>query len=133
MKEAFLKLIEAYKDDLENNLNVLMAEMEVWQAFLQRNKAHHVNAIDFLNICDNTIFPNIHILLKIFITLPVSTSTAERSFSTLRRIKTYLRNTMSEGRLNGLANLNIHREIPVDTDSVLSILKKTQRRLNFVL
>lgn len=134
MKEAFLKLIEVYEEDLEiNNSKVLMAEMEVWQAFLQRNKAHHVNAIDFLNICDKTIFPNIHILLKIFITIPVSTSTAERSFSTLRRIKTYLRNTMSESRLNGLANLNIHREIPVETDSVLAILMKTQRRLNFVL
>ena len=32
-----------------------------------------------------------------------TTCTSERSFSTLRRLKTYLRNTTNEERLNGLA------------------------------
>nr|CAI5823583.1 unnamed protein product [Callosobruchus analis] len=41
---------------------------------------------------------------------------------------------MSENRLNGLANLNIHRWIQVDTNEVLAILKeKGPRRLDFVL
>nr|CAI5844566.1 unnamed protein product [Callosobruchus analis] len=31
--------------------------------------------------------------------LPVSTSANERSFSTLRRLKTYLRSTMKEDRI----------------------------------
>jgi len=33
----------------------------------------------FLN-CDKEIYPNIKLLLKIFVTLPVSTATPERSF-----------------------------------------------------
>ena len=34
-----------------------------------------------------------------------------RSFSTLHRIKTYLRSTMSQSRLNHLMILNIHQEL----------------------
>jgi histone deacetylase complex regulatory component SIN3 len=39
---------------------------------------------------------------KIYLTFPVTSATAERSFSSLRRVKTYLRNTMSHCRLNNL-------------------------------
>ena len=38
----------------------------------------------------------------------------ERSFSTLRRLKTYLRATMGQERLVGLALLNIHTNIAVN-------------------
>ena len=48
-------------------------------------------------------------LLLLYFTFPVTTSTAERSFSTLRRIKTYLRSTMNACRLNNLLLLHIHR------------------------
>ena len=114
MKDAFLKLIEVYKENFKNNnLNVLMAGMEVWQVFLQRNKAHYVKAMDFVNICYNFFFSK-HPYPRIFITVPLLTSTEEHSFSTLLRIKKYLRNTMCEGRLNGLPYVNIHKEIPVD-------------------
>ena len=48
-------------------------------------------------------------LLLLYFTFPVTTSTAERSFSTLRRIKTYLQSTMNACRLNNLLLLHIHR------------------------
>ncbi|KAG5887626.1 hypothetical protein JTB14_036271 [Gonioctena quinquepunctata] len=70
------------------------------------------------------IYPNVFIILKIFATLPISTSSPERSFSTLRRLKSYLGNTTSENRLNGLAHLNIHREIHVDPKDVMAVLKE---------
>ena len=46
--------------------------------------------------------------LKIYITFPVTTSTAERSYSSLRRLKTFLRSTMTQSRLNNLLLLYIH-------------------------
>ena len=46
---------------------------------------------------------------KLLLPFPVTTSTAERSFSTLRRIKTYLQSTMNACRLNNLLLLHIHR------------------------
>ena len=46
------------------------------------------------------------ILLKL---LPATSATAERSFSCLRRLKTYLRTTMGQGRLNSVIVLHIHQ------------------------
>jgi hypothetical protein len=43
-------------------------------------------------------------------TVPMTSATAERSFSTLRRIKTYLRQTMGQQRLNDVMLLHIHKE-----------------------
>lgn len=91
-----------------------------------------LNAIDGLNLCDIKIFESVFILLKIFAMLPVSTSMARRSCSTLRQIKTYLRNTIGQSRLNGLANLYIHREIQIKESKVLTILsEKGPRKLKF--
>ena len=42
---------------------------------------------------------------------PVTVASAERSFSKLKIIKTYLRSTMSQDRLNELAILAIENEI----------------------
>ena len=65
-------------------------------------------------------------------TLPVTT--AERSFSSLRRLKTYLRTTMNEERLNGLALMAIHREIPVNSEKVIEeFVTRKARRLNLIL
>ena len=41
----------------------------------------------------------------LFITLPTGISSAEKSFSVLRRIKNYLRSTMEQERISDLALL----------------------------
>jgi len=48
-------------------------------------------------------------LLKIIITIPMSTAESENFFSTLKRIKTFLRNTMHQERLSALAMLYIEK------------------------
>ena len=50
-------------------------------------------------------------LLKLTLTIPVSTSKCELSFSTLKRTKTYLRSLISEARLNKMAIMSIERDI----------------------
>ena len=54
--------------------------------------------------------PNFISALKTDIVLPSSTCEAERSFSTLQRLKTYLRSTITQQRLNGLTVLITHRD-----------------------
>ena len=56
-------------------------------------------------------FPVLVKLLQIALTVVVSTAECERSFSSLRRTKTYLRSTMSEQRLVDLAVLSIEKEL----------------------
>jgi len=57
-------------------------------------------------------FKNVHRhqFLRVGATFPVSVATSERSFSSFRRLKTYLRNKTGEERLNVLTLLNVHIE-----------------------
>ena len=54
-----------------------------------------------------------------FATLPVTIATGERSFSALKHIKNYLRSTMAEEMLNGLAHLYINRYINLGYDKII--------------
>ena len=54
--------------------------------------------------------PDVATAFKIFLTLPVTVASAERSFSKLKLIKNYLRSTMSQERLSGLSILSIENE-----------------------
>ena len=69
------------------------------------------------------MIPNLTVALRIFLTISVSIATCERSFSKLKLIKTYLRSTMSQARLNGLALLSIEWDVTNDTD-FSDIIKK---------
>lgn len=51
--------------------------------------------------------PNVEIALRIFLTLPVTVASCERSFSKLKLIKTYLRSSMGQHRLTNLGILSI--------------------------
>nr|CAH7756154.1 unnamed protein product [Callosobruchus chinensis] len=57
------------------------------------------------------MFPNVVVAIKIFLTMPVTVASCERSFSKLKLIKTYLRSTMGQERLSGLAILSIEGDI----------------------
>ncbi|XP_060853297.1 52 kDa repressor of the inhibitor of the protein kinase-like [Rhopalosiphum padi] len=110
--KSILESAKFYCDDIEGSDLELKAEIHLWKNKWTNVQNNPQTAVEALEYC-NEFFPNIKILLQIFATLPVSTATAERSFSTLRRLKNYLRSTMSEVRLNGSAMLNIHKEIDI--------------------
>ena len=56
------------------------------------------------------LIPEFTKFIKVLLVIPGSSCTCERSFSTLRRLKTYLRAQMTQQRLNNIAVLNIYRE-----------------------
>ncbi|KAK3878989.1 hypothetical protein Pcinc_016433 [Petrolisthes cinctipes] len=57
------------------------------------------------------VYPNMWIALRTAVTTPVIVASAEKSLSKLKLIKTYLRSTMSQERLSGLALININKEV----------------------
>ena len=56
-------------------------------------------------------FPNAIIAYRVLLTILVTVASAERSFSKLKLLKSYLRSTMSQERLNGLALIAIENDI----------------------
>ena len=74
-------------------------------------------------------------LLKIFYTIPVTMSTAERTFSALRRLKTYLRSTMSQARLNHTMMIYVHKkrtdDMVIDSIAREFIMENERRRRYF--
>ena len=63
------------------------------------------------------LFPELLKLIQLFLTIPVTSCTAECSFSSLRRLKTYLRSVTTQKRLNHVAILHCHR----DQTSILNL------------
>ena len=89
--------------------------------------------IDLLE--ETTVFPAVIKVILVALTLPATSCTVERSFSTLRRVKTRLRSTMGDARLSGLCMLNVHRE-KVDKFvfmyKVIAKFWRDPRRLQFI-
>lgn len=77
------------------------------------------------------MYPNMWVALRISATLPVTVAGAERSFSKLKLIKTYLRSTMQQERLSGLAIISINQVVSnqLSYDAIIDdfAAKKTRR------
>ncbi|XP_069465605.1 zinc finger MYM-type protein 1-like [Ambystoma mexicanum] len=62
------------------------------------------------------VLPEMSMLCRIFLTLPIGIASAERSMSTLRRVKNYMRSTMTQKRLSDLALLAIEQATVYNLD-----------------
>src|SRR5678816_2271889 len=110
-----------YKEDLESpNEDLVKVEWDLWKLKWHHSTGRSKTAIDGLVSCSQSQFPNIYILLQILAVLPVFHASVERSCSTLRLLKTYLRNTIGDERLIGLALLYINRNIEIKIEDVIS-------------
>lgn len=89
----------------------LKNEFAIIKSMFKSKKVDDV--IEFLKelIPYSTAFPQTVSMVKNAMTMPISQVTCERSFSKLRRIKNYLRNSMSDARLSDLTLLTIERDI----------------------
>ena len=114
---------EMYQDDLPSP-DCIESELHCWWMKWQREVREHGQASLPTTPSQTlrhitTMYPNIRVLVTILCTLPVTSCTAERSFSALKRIKTALRSSMGTDRLTGLALLHMHRDVPLDISEVI--------------
>ena len=65
-----------------------------------------------------TLLGEVHKLLRMYLTLPVSSATSEGTFSALRRFKNYLRSTTKKDRLNNCLLMHCHKSITYTLDTV---------------
>ena len=121
--------IAMYQQVLEGSPSDVEAEFQLW---LTKCLSGSISADDAFSAyeCCPPMYTNVKFLLKILCTLPVTTASAERTFSMLRRLKTWLRSTMCEERLTGLALLSSAMDIPVEPDDVVDkFMQRSSRRI----
>ncbi|XP_039373733.1 zinc finger MYM-type protein 1-like [Mauremys reevesii] len=91
---------------------MLCEELEALKPIISSDCTNPLKILQFLAYNNrSTGFPNLFIAIRIFLTIPVTVASGERSFSKLNLIKTYLRSTMQEDRLNNLAIMSIECEV----------------------
>ncbi|KAF8083114.1 hypothetical protein N665_0791s0011 [Sinapis alba] len=102
--EAFLKHLA----DSDIAGNDLFMEIKIFREVLPKKFKKNVEVLNYLKRMKDS-YPSIWITFRIMLINPVSVASAERSFSKLKLIKSYLRSTMSQERRNGLAMLSIEK------------------------
>jgi len=106
-----------------------------WRKWLNAEQDLPSSAVQELEECNHEFFPNVHKLLRILCTWPITSTECEWSFSTLWGLKTYLRATMTSERESGLVLMNIHYGRQIDIGSTMDIFarKHTWRLLSDIL
>ncbi len=83
-----------------------------WKTFSSSSSTNTLpdRLIDCFKQCCKIAYPNLHVLFRIALTLPITSCQSERSFSQLKLIKTDRRSTMGESRLSSLSLMKINRD-----------------------
>ncbi|XP_050908176.1 uncharacterized protein LOC127121782 [Lathyrus oleraceus] len=111
LKSCCTNFEQALKHNEQSDIdeNEFFAELKLLREMLHEETIRPTDILLFLKGLD--CFPNTVIAYRILLTIPVIVASAERSFSKLKLLKTYLRSTMSQERLNGLALIAIENDI----------------------
>ncbi|KAL6570270.1 hypothetical protein OROMI_014784 [Orobanche minor] len=116
LKTCCAQLEVALKNNEQSDVdgNELYVELKLLQEFLPPENMGPIDILKFLKGLG--FFPDAIIAYRILLTIPVTVASAERSFSKLKLLKSYMRSTMSQERLNGLALIAIENDILEQVD-----------------
>ena len=126
-----------YKLDLQ--LNVLSANFKDKHGSLSFNDVK--DYLTSLTSMERIYYSEVITLLKSILVLPATNATSERTFSAMRRIKSYMQSTMIQERLNHLMILHVHRSLTESLDLIeiinsfvkLTVSIGSQYLVNFVV
>lgn len=115
-------LVETYEEDLDDELANELIQFKSFcvsmqlKSELEKRENEHISVERWMYqlMLENNLkecFPNVEVVLRIYLTLMVTNCSAERSFSKLKLIKNRLRTSMLEDRLNNVALLNIENDV----------------------
>ena len=99
-------LMDTYKDDIDCDI----FEDELAQFLILAKNESITNPIDMYQLVVRGLqstFPNVETILRIYLTIPISNASGERSFSVLKGVKNCIRSSIEQDRLGSLALLCI--------------------------
>ena len=132
--ERFLDvtLLKPFSDHYKLRSGLLKSECEVFAAQYENSSPNCRSLLDVLRLIEPhpACYSQLHTAYLIACTIPVTTAENERSFSCLKRVKTYLRSTMEDSRLGDLGTLSINRErtSKIDMEEVVDMYDRLATR-----
>jgi hypothetical protein len=137
------KDLKSYCDNLETALkkdgksdvdaNELYMELKFLQEFMPKENMGPTETLKFIKRHDS--FPNASIAYRVLLTIPMTVASAERSFSKLKLLKSYLRSKMTQQRLTDLATIALERAIleEIEYENIIEdfISRNTRRMMLF--
>ncbi|CAN6584094.1 unnamed protein product [Malus baccata var. baccata] len=102
--QNFLKKDELFDVDGD----ALLVELKLLRERLPKEIKTSIDILNYLKMM--RCFPTASIAYRILLTIPITVASAERSFSKLKLLKSYLLSTMLQERLNGLALISIESD-----------------------
>ena len=93
------------------------------------------NVVEFLNklVHFAVAFPQTIKMIRNSITMPISQVTCERSFSKMKIIKNYLRNSMSDRWLSDLTVLAVERDFDINYERVIDTFSVNHKNSRILL
>ena len=132
-KESFSRVAKFYEIDGD----ILEAEQKMYASFRRVRGLGYMTVSEMLETMhENDLFdmlPEFSNVVHILAVIPATSCSAERSFSTFRRLKTYLRSTMGQQRVSNIALINIERAyansvVNNDMDRIIDIFGRRNGR-----
>ena len=123
-EEELKSVSELYQSDL--HIEDLKAQLLTLSSQNICSNPTFSDILDYLKTLDKparNLYCEVVTIAKLLLVMPASNATSERSFSALRRIKTYLRTTMTQERLNNLMLLHVHQEL-IDKIDLLEVAEE---------
>lgn len=132
IREKSVNLQAKYHEDLADDFPDELVQFVHFTKVSTENR-QPMNLLSFIRERHlQNVFPNVDIALRIYLTLPVSNASGERSFSKLGIIKHKLRTSMLEERLNNLTLMSIEHDMlgQMDFDELINDFarKKSRKR-----
>ncbi|KAL4099003.1 hypothetical protein QTP88_023506 [Uroleucon formosanum] len=125
--------INHYKDVVNIDLTSLKAEMLLTKNCIQ-NRNLDFDILGIKKVVTEDAFPNLFKLIQVGLTIPISSATCKRSFSSMRRIKNWLRTTMGQAKFTDLSIISIERDLSnsIDKNKIINNFGLTQRRISLI-
>ncbi|XP_022003733.1 zinc finger MYM-type protein 1-like [Helianthus annuus] len=98
-----------FKEKSDIDGEALYTELNLFRDSLTNKFSSPVDVLEYMK--EDGYSPEACIAYRILLTIPVTVASAERSFSKLKLLKSYLRSSMSQERLSGLAMIAIENEV----------------------
>lgn len=123
-REALNTICQFYDCEEEQFEQKLQAELRVFHTSYESPRNDVKGMLDTMKKHSlQDVFPTLLYFLKIYATIPATTSVVERSFSKLKIVKSRLRSLCKQERLSELLMLSIEKDIPVDESEVINHFK----------